>query len=181
MCNVSKFGVFFFFTPDIIAHGGAVNGVCFTDDGLHLLSFGTDNTIRTWNVAQGKNTNTNFGFVQNQTQKSVKLCMSHGTKPPLAYIPSNSNILVFDIVTGRLVTVLRGHYTQVNGCVSHPDDQTLYSCGNDRNILVWTPQTSTIEAYEDHIDDIAKVKAPRTSGFTSRTAATADAWSSDED
>jgi DNA excision repair protein ERCC-8 len=156
--------------------------LCFTDDGLHLVSFGTDNTLRTWNVARGRNTDTNFGFVQNATQKCVKLCVSSSaTSPPLVYVPSGSNIHVYDASRGRQRAVLRGHYTQVNGCIHHPDDHSLYSCGNDRNILVWTPLTSTVEAYEDYIDDLAKVKAPRTAVITSRTLATADAWSSDED
>ena len=178
--HVSYFVHLLFLILANTAHDGIVNGLCFTDDGLRLITFGTDHQIRAWNVGTGKNTNSYFDRIQNETQKCVKLTVAQGTKPPIVYVPSNSNILVFDAMTGNLLQTLRGHYTQVNGCVYHPDDQSLYSCGNDRNILVWTPYTSTVEAYEDHIDETAKVKPPR-NGYTSRTVATADAWSSDED
>ncbi|CAH1243108.1 ERCC8 [Branchiostoma lanceolatum] len=38
------------------AHNGHVNGLCFTPEGLHLLSFGTDNRLRLWDTATGRNT-----------------------------------------------------------------------------------------------------------------------------
>lgn len=42
------------------AHKGDVNGLCFTDEGLSLLSFGTDDRMRLWDVASGKNTLVGF-------------------------------------------------------------------------------------------------------------------------
>ncbi|XP_012312686.1 DNA excision repair protein ERCC-8 isoform X5 [Aotus nancymaae] len=38
------------------AHNGKVNGLCFTSDGLHLLTVGTDNRMRLWNSSNGENT-----------------------------------------------------------------------------------------------------------------------------
>ncbi|XP_017825395.1 DNA excision repair protein ERCC-8 isoform X3 [Callithrix jacchus] len=38
------------------AHNGKVNGLCFTSDGLHLLTVGTDNRMRLWNSFNGENT-----------------------------------------------------------------------------------------------------------------------------
>lgn len=38
------------------AHNGDVSGLCFTDEGLFLLSFGTDDRLRLWDIASGKNT-----------------------------------------------------------------------------------------------------------------------------
>ena len=38
------------------AHNGHVNGLCFTENGLHLVSCGTDNRVRLWNTLNGKNT-----------------------------------------------------------------------------------------------------------------------------
>lgn len=38
------------------AHNGRVNGVCFTGDGLYLLTTGTDDRMRLWNSATGENT-----------------------------------------------------------------------------------------------------------------------------
>ena len=39
-----------------VAHGGSVNGLCFSPDGLHLVSFGTDDRLRLWDAVTGKNT-----------------------------------------------------------------------------------------------------------------------------
>lgn len=38
------------------AHNGRVNGLCFTGDGLYLLTTGTDDRMRLWNSATGENT-----------------------------------------------------------------------------------------------------------------------------
>ena len=40
----------------VTAHGGHVNGLCFSSDGLFLASFGTDNHIRLWDTFSGRNT-----------------------------------------------------------------------------------------------------------------------------
>ncbi|OXB60120.1 hypothetical protein ASZ78_008426, partial [Callipepla squamata] len=38
------------------AHNGRVNGLCYTSDGLHLLTVGTDDRMRLWNSSTGENT-----------------------------------------------------------------------------------------------------------------------------
>ncbi|XP_026721364.1 DNA excision repair protein ERCC-8 isoform X2 [Athene cunicularia] len=38
------------------AHDGRVNGLCYTSDGLHLLTIGTDHRMRLWNSFTGENT-----------------------------------------------------------------------------------------------------------------------------
>ena len=40
----------------VTAHNGQVNGLCFSSDGLHLLSFGADNRLRLWDTCKGRNT-----------------------------------------------------------------------------------------------------------------------------
>jgi len=42
--------------PVNTAHNGRVNGLCFTADGLHLLTTGTDDRMRLWDSATGENT-----------------------------------------------------------------------------------------------------------------------------
>lgn len=43
-------------SPVNTAHNGRVNGLCFTADGLYLLTTGTDDRMRQWNSATGENT-----------------------------------------------------------------------------------------------------------------------------
>lgn len=48
--------VFIHVKPVNTAHNGRANGLCFTGDGLYLLTTGTDDRMRLWNSATGENT-----------------------------------------------------------------------------------------------------------------------------
>ncbi len=160
------------------AHNGRVNGMCFTPDGLHLLTFGTDKCMRLWNTASGQNTLVNYGAISNDSKKCIKLCVAQDCQPDLIFVPSAGDIDVYDMFGGEQINTLRGHYNQVNCVLYNGHDQYLYSCANDRNILVWEPQSETVSAYEQHLkgDDIQATKT----NFMHRIG-TGDAWSSDED
>lgn len=166
----------------ITAHDGHVNGLHFTTDGLLLVTLGTDEHIHLWDTATGKNTLVNYGKINNQSRRSVKIAISHDASPDVIFIPEDSDINIYEISSGTKIDVLRGHYNQVTCCKFQRQFQELYSGGNDRNILIWVP--STDEAYDDHLRTINSkktvLKSPTTS-FGQKTTATADAWSSDED
>ncbi|NWR22133.1 ERCC8 protein, partial [Emberiza fucata] len=49
-----------FFPAANTAHNGRVNGLCYTNDGLHLLTVGTDDRMRLWNSSTGENTLVSF-------------------------------------------------------------------------------------------------------------------------
>lgn len=163
------------------AHNGTVNGLCFTSHGLHLLSFGTDYKIRLWDVESGKNLLVNFGKLDNDSsQKCIHFAVSEHTDPEIVFVPVDHKIEVFHIHSGERVTTLRGHYYQVNSCVFNDNTQELYSCGNDRNILLWTPQTENFLAYDKYLKE--GVEDMKTVNFLKRTGAVMqDEWSSDED
>ncbi|XP_023658857.1 DNA excision repair protein ERCC-8 [Paramormyrops kingsleyae] len=122
-----------------MAHNGRVNGLCFTADGLFLLSAGTDDRMRLWKAASGENTLVNYGKVANETRKGLKFAVSQGCSPEFAFVPCGSSVAVYALHTGELVTMLRGHYNNVDCCEFHPDYQELYSGGKDCNILAWVP------------------------------------------
>ncbi|ESO92598.1 hypothetical protein LOTGIDRAFT_233046 [Lottia gigantea] len=157
------------------AHNGRVNGLCFTDDGLHLVTFGTDNRLRLWNTNTGKNSLVNYGSISNDGRKSLGISVTTGNCPDVIMVPDDSNLMLFNLHEGTRIKILRGHYNQVNCCVYHCDKQELYSGGNDRNILVWLP--STDDVYENCI----KINSKEKSNFTSRIAATTDTWSDEDD
>ncbi|XP_077203316.1 DNA excision repair protein ERCC-8 isoform X2 [Paroedura picta] len=123
------------------AHNGRVNGLCFTSDGLHLLTIGTDDRMRLWNSSSGENTLVNYGKVCNQSRKGLKFTVSHGCSPEFVFVPYSNTIAIYTIYSGDLVTMLRGHYSSVDCCVFQPHFQELYSSGRDSNILAWVPST----------------------------------------
>uniref|UniRef100_A0A4W3KHK9 DNA excision repair protein ERCC-8 n=1 Tax=Callorhinchus milii TaxID=7868 RepID=A0A4W3KHK9_CALMI len=131
------------------AHYGRVNGLCFTSDGLHLLTIGTDDRMRLWNSSTGVNTLVNYGKVGNESRKSLQFTVSSGCSPDFAFVPVGSCISVYDIYSGQLLTELRGHYNSVNCCIFQSDFQELYSGGSDVNILSWVPDLGRIVVEEE--------------------------------
>ncbi|KAG5280707.1 hypothetical protein AALO_G00063110 [Alosa alosa] len=157
------------------AHNGRVNGLCFTADGLFLLTTGTDDRMRLWNSATGENTLVNYGKVANSSRTCLRLSVSRGCSPEFVFVPCGSSVAVYSLHTGELVTMLRGHYNNVDCCEFHPDYQELYSGGKDCNILAWVPvlRQSDIED-----EETATVKGGQQAAVN---PAFVDAWSSDED
>ncbi|XP_068782202.1 DNA excision repair protein ERCC-8-like isoform X3 [Struthio camelus] len=181
------------------AHNGRVNGLCYTNDGLHLLTVGTDDRMRLWNSSTGENTLVNYGKVYNESRKGLKFTISCGCNPEFAFVPYGSTIAVYTIFSGELITMLRGHYNTVDCCVFQPNFQLLsdvsyekqefdsrlkayenisihfhelYSGSKDCNILAWIP------ALREPVPDDVSEK------FLSQQhliPAYEDAWSSSED
>lgn len=159
------------------AHNGHINALCFTSNGLHLLSYATDHRLRLWDVTTGVNTLVNYGRIQNSYNKGVEIAVS-STSEELAFLPSASNIKVVEVQTGKHVTVLKGHYHNVNCCSFERDYQEVYSGSNDTYILVWQPemQQSTSIVYSEK--DVSTNSDLRTKFGP---MAYQDSWSSDEE
>ncbi|XP_075054877.1 DNA excision repair protein ERCC-8 [Mixophyes fleayi] len=132
------------------AHNGRVNGLCFTSDGLHLLTVGTDDRMRLWNSASGENTLVNYGKVSNSSRKSIKFTVSVGCSPDFVFVPYDSTIVVYTIYSGEKISVLRGHYSDVDCCVFQPHFQELYSGSKDCNVLAWVPAMREADPDEGH-------------------------------
>ncbi|GLU15935.1 hypothetical protein SLE2022_323870 [Rubroshorea leprosula] len=119
------------------AHYGIVTGLKVTEDGMYLLSAGSDSRIRLWDLESGRNTLVNFETVRLQTSKAIQLATSQDSA--LAFVPCMAVVKAFDIWSGKTSLAFRGHYECVNCCWFSSQDQELYTGGNDRQILVWSP------------------------------------------
>ncbi|XP_028639711.1 DNA excision repair protein ERCC-8 isoform X2 [Grammomys surdaster] len=154
------------------AHNGKVNGLCFTSDGLYLLTVGTDNRMRLWNSSSGDNTLVNYGKVCIDSRKGLKFAVSCGCSSEFVFVPHGSTIAMYAVHSGERLAMLKGHYKSVDCCVFQPNFQELYSGSRDCNILAWVP--ASYEPVPDD-DDEAPTKSQLNPAF-------ADAWSSsDED
>ncbi|KAK7145775.1 hypothetical protein R3I93_013492 [Phoxinus phoxinus] len=156
------------------AHNGRANGLCFTADGLHLLTTGTDDRMRLWNSATGENTLVNYGKVVNESRKGLKFTVSRDCSPEFVFVPCGTSVAVYGLHSGELITMLRGHYNNVDCCEFHPDYQELYSGGKDCNILAWVP----VLRQPDIEDEETNSKRGGTQAAVN--PAFEDAWSSDE-
>lgn len=164
------------------AHDGYVNGLCFTHDGLFLLSYGTDHRLRLWSTYSGHNEMVNYGKIPNDTKKCMQFDITVSSDPKLVYVPSEGNIFMYEIQSGVKVNTLLGHYNCVNSCIYHPFYHELYSAGNDRNVLIWTADHCQGAVYEEHLKSQNQKREPfeKRTLFVKRNVM-ADTWSSDEE
>ncbi|KAL6504586.1 WD repeat-containing protein ATCSA-1 [Orobanche hederae] len=119
------------------AHYGVITGLNVTEDGMYLLSSGSDSRLRLWDIESGCNTLVNFETTHLQQSKPIQMAVSRDST--LAFVPCMTTAKVFDIWSGQTKCNLRGHYENVNCCWYNALDQELYTGGNDRQILVWSP------------------------------------------
>ncbi|XP_036435327.1 DNA excision repair protein ERCC-8 isoform X2 [Colossoma macropomum] len=136
---------------------------------------GTDDRMRLWNSATGENTLVNYGKVVNESRKGVKFTVSRGCSPEFVFVPCGSSVAMYGLHTGELVTMLRGHYNNVDCCEFHTDYQELYSGGKDCNILAWVP---VLRQPDNEDEGAGSVKGGAQNAVN---PAFEDAWSSDED
>ncbi|XP_061372012.1 WD repeat-containing protein ATCSA-1-like [Gastrolobium bilobum] len=129
------------------AHYGAVTGLKVTEDGLYLLSAGSDSRLRLWDVESGCDTLVNFETVRLQTNKPIQLATTQDST--LVFVPCMRAVKAFDMWSGNTHAILRGHYECVNSCWFNEQDQELYTGGNDRQILVWSPARSIADEVDE--------------------------------
>ncbi|XP_042405938.1 WD repeat-containing protein ATCSA-1 isoform X3 [Zingiber officinale] len=129
------------------AHFGAVTGLRATRDGLYLLSSGSDSRLRLWDIESGCSISVNFEATRLQTNKAIQLALSQDSSA--VFIPSMSNVKVYDVLSGLNLQTFYGHYDMVNCCYFNMQDQELYTGSNDRHILVWSPPSSSFSDMDE--------------------------------
>lgn len=65
----------------------------------------------------------NYGKVCNESRKRLQFTVSRGCSPEFVFVPCGSSVAMYALHTGELVTMLRGHYNNVDCCEFHPDYQ----------------------------------------------------------
>ncbi|CAN6721729.1 unnamed protein product [Malus baccata var. baccata] len=130
------------------AHYGAVTGLKVTEDGMYLLSAGSDSRLRLWDIESGCNT-LNFETLAT-SQNSELVFVPYMTAVKVMH-PFHFVLRASDTWSGK--TSLKGHYEHVNCCWFSSQDQELYTGGDDRQILVWSPPRMVSNEDEDNWSD----------------------------
>ncbi|NCR51862.1 MAG: protein kinase [Microcystis aeruginosa L211-07] len=120
----------------LTGHSNWVYSVGYSPDGRYLASGGSDNTIKIWEVATGKQLRTLTGH--SDFFRSVVY------SPDGRYLASGSfdkTIKIWEVATGREVRTLTGHSGWVNSVVYSPDGRYLASGSWDKTIKIWEVAT----------------------------------------
>jgi len=159
------------------AHNGAANGLRFSADGLNLLSFGCDSRLRLWCVSTGRNRKAHFPTVKNAVRACRSFCVADG----FVFVPEASDVLTFDEngLPTEANALRGGHYGDVTAVIASKQRQEVYTCGQDRSVLIWDADESRAEVWNDgqHDGTVEVGGQPRPNVLPLLE----DAWSSDED
>lgn len=150
-----------------------------------MLSIGTDSRIRLWDVASVRNTMVNFGRIVLTGRTTVRMAMTPiDSGVQVVFVPSSTDVVAFNIDDGQRISVLRGHYKQVNVAAYWSPLRTLFTGSNDRAIVVWTPESSEPPLGGRRPKGDVQVEEGRAGlgSFSRRVGGgTADSWSDDDD
>jgi WD40 repeat protein len=120
-------------TPDVML------AVCFNADSTRVACAGSDNTIRVFDMANGRDAAPSAS-AELTIEQHADWIMS------LAFSPDGSNIVsasrdktvrVFDAKTGELEVTYLGHSEAVFATVFSPDGKRVFSAGRDRKVHIW--------------------------------------------
>lgn len=143
------------------AHVGAVNGVTWTDDGKYLISSGTDERMRVWDMTTGANTLANFGpTIRNAQNTALQPLLAPSTLTPVGsetiYFPNPQEILSFDLHAGTLQRRLR----VVGRAAPTGPAPSMRNLKNHTTSFAW--RAHNIEFYSAHSDGSIRCWRPRT-------------------
>lgn len=161
------------------AHKGQVVSFCFTHDGLWLLTFGHDGALKLWNSSTGKKMDVKYGELFTDSRRNLRMAVTPSMYPDLVFLPCKSKVLVLEILTGRLVNVMSGHFSTVFGTLYNSSSMNLYTFGNDHNFITWTPKKFEGNEFEEEEEEESRTTSA--SERPKRLRVTQDTWSSDED
>ena len=140
-----------------VSHGGSVTAVAFGEDGLTLVSTGTDGKLQVWDLRGNAHLlPISFRYrgqnppVSRMNQRVPLIVKQYG-RETLAWVGVGSRILGYSLERGGLPTrVLEGHMLMVTALDVMDHTMQLISAANDGMILAWDPKQCS-SAIEDDL------------------------------
>jgi WD40 repeat protein/serine/threonine protein kinase len=118
-------------------HKGSVQRVMFTSDAKRLISGGDDGTIRTWDIATGKE------LMKINAHKSwITYIRIHPNGKQIASSSNEETVKLWDLDNGNLIRTFNGHTGRVTCVDFSPDGNRLVSCSVDSTVRVWDVNTA---------------------------------------
>jgi len=167
-------------------HTGMVSSVAFSPDGRYALSGSWDNTVMLWNISTGREIRTFIGRTGKTRTKTVtkdgdpipatmlmigeKLMFNinaPGRVSSVAFSPDgryalsgswDSTLTLWDISTGNVIRIFKGHTDRVNSVAFSPDGSYIISAARDNSIRLWDVATGRgTRTFMGHRGDISSI------------------------
>lgn len=117
-------------------HSDWVRSVAFSPDGKRLASGATDNRVKVWNLADGKEL---FSFPGHTGFVTTVAFSPKGDI--LASASFDKTIKLLEVATGKEIRTLQGHTDYVETLAFSPDGALLASGSSDKTARLWDVQT----------------------------------------
>jgi len=130
-----------------------VYSVSFSPDGKTLAST-SGNTIKLWNIQNGKEINTLYGH------SGYAWSMSFSPDGKILASASNDNtIKLWNVQNGKEINTLHGHNASVDSVSFSPDGKILASASSDNTIKLWNVQNgkeiNTLHGHNASVDSVS--------------------------
>ncbi len=140
-------------------HSELVISVAFSPDGKTLASGSADKTIKLWDVATGKLSQTLTGHSDGVYSDEVSSVAFSPDGKTLASGSHDKTIKLWDMATGKLSQTLTGDSDAVYSVAFSPDGKTLASGSGDNTIKLWDVATGkpkqTITGHSEWVNSVA--------------------------
>ncbi len=129
--------------------------IVLSPNGKTLASSSMDGIIHQWDLNTGKHKNTIVGHGDGFASKNIVFSKD---KITAATTYGSNNIILYDVNTQEVQTILTGHKKRVNSLSFSSDGKTLASGGLDKTIRLWTVATGehkkTLRGHSDQVSQI---------------------------
>ncbi|ELS47155.1 tyrosine kinase family protein [Microcystis aeruginosa FACHB-905 = DIANCHI905] len=146
-------GSFLYLDKTLTGHSGKVESVVYSPDGRYLASGSSDNTIKIWEVATGRELRTltgHYSFVRSVVYSPDGRYLASGS--------SDNTIKIWEVATEKEFRKLTGHSNIVWSVVYSPDGRYLASGSYDKTIKIWEVATGReLRTLAVHTDLVSSV------------------------
>lgn len=113
--------------------------IAFSQDDLRLVSISGDGTLRSWDVATGRD----LGLLSQHPSEKLEITSLVSSPTGRLLATGGEDIRLWDAVTGAQLAVLDGHASRVQSLAFSPDGELLASGSRDHRVFLWNVATGT--------------------------------------
>jgi hypothetical protein len=139
-----------------LGHSDWVTSVVFAPDGMTALSGGWDNTLRLWDLKNGRE----IRKFQGHSRQVWSLAVAPDGKTALSGGGDvvEGEFKLWDLTSGREIKTFEGHSALVASVAYSPDGKTVLSGSWDKTLRLWDLASGReIKKFEGHSDNVISV------------------------